>query len=210
MMLPLLFVFFIIYNALYSGVNRHVDLQEFITSPERIIWYLAPQTSGQLGEDRADTGPIGRIDSLVFPLVALSEDPTKLFFGVGLGNTAKSRFDFFRGEYAAESEDGRIIHGASRILWEFGLFGMLLFLLLPIMQCLECRRLNKRGLTGDGEVIAWYVINLLIIFSLFYKDIFTNLIMGVYFYVTGAMLCKVYFLKQKARLEMRKAAEAEA
>jgi hypothetical protein len=128
---------------------------EFFTMEGRVETYL--DNEAEVGSHRA----VGRIDSLRVPLQVLSRDPSLLAFGLGAGNVSLSALGpQFTGEhyqrygYFVQSE-------ASLLLWETGVLGLSLILLLLGILCLDATRLsrgsgffNTVALGGVGVIVV--------------------------------------------------------
>ena len=98
-------------------------------------------------DSRADYGrehsEIGRVDSMVIPFLYL-EDIEKLLVGVGIGNASLVRNDAFVGEYTHLNKRYGIDHTTySHLLWEIGVFGVLLCMLFLWFAFKDARELSR-------------------------------------------------------------------
>ena len=67
-----------------DSAQNHTSLLDLVTSPESLIHYVAPQTSG------IETERYGRIDGLLAPILELKDKPMLFLTGLGLGALAQS------------------------------------------------------------------------------------------------------------------------
>ena len=97
---------------------------------------------------------MGKIDSYVIPLNILSENPWKLVFGLGVGNVAGSSLRSFSGEYAAEyAIYGPGVTATSQLIWEVGVFGILVYLSLLYSKTGVNSRLSRVRITQ--KPLSW-------------------------------------------------------
>ena len=113
---------------------------EFFMMEGRVEEYLSQ------GSEVGSFKPPGRVDSITVPLRVLSSDPSLLAFGLGIGNVSDSALGAqFTGEHFARY--GYFVQSfASELLWETGVLGLLLVLVLFGMLFVDAFRVSR----GDG------------------------------------------------------------
>ena len=124
------------------------------------------------GERRA----LGRVDSIVIAVEVLSRDPMAMIFGLGAGNVSKSPIKGFSGEYAHYyGPYGVGMTQLTSFMWEIGLFGVAIYLLLYLFVFRDAYFL-ARNAEGAAGVLghAWATVMIIMTFALAYKDIFLH------------------------------------
>ncbi|MEM7208546.1 MAG: hypothetical protein AAF434_12045 [Pseudomonadota bacterium] len=198
--IPFVIVFGVTYDALYSRGSER-SIVDFITDPDRALRYLAPRHGGYIDHKEEGEGPFGRIDRIIAPLKEFENEPVRFFFGVGIGNTSSSRFEFLSGDFAWANDSRLVGNSVSRIIWEFGLFGLIIFISLPIMQCMYIRKCVKKFGVIRGDCIGWFAVNAIIVIALFYKDIIpSSFVMSLYFFTSGVIMSNLYADVAKKRM----------
>lgn len=141
----------------------------FLSDPEAISRY------NEKGADVGDTDRVGRIDSITMPLRAASNDPVRLFFGYGPGNVSDSALgDEFTGLYFARFGPF-LITLWSVVVFELGLFGFGLLVLL--MWCIfrDSLTLAREGTGLVGALgLGWCGVICVMLFGFFYKTLISN------------------------------------
>ena len=119
---------------------------EFFTMEGRVEGYL--ESDAEVGAYRS----VGRVDAVRVPLQVLSQDPSLLGFGLGAGNVSLSALGAqFTGEHYQRY--GYFVEStASMLLWETGVIGLSLVLLLLGILYVDASRLS-RG-TGFHHTLA--------------------------------------------------------
>lgn len=123
---------------------------------------------------QASTTNLGRVKSLIFwwDKHSLLENPLTLLFGHGLASAVSS--SSIIGEGAAVHRFGVMLDvtGASKLLWESGLFGLILFLLIFVFGFYRARRLTRNQLLPTWHRAAMLGIEagmVLMPLSIFYE-----------------------------------------
>jgi hypothetical protein len=121
----------------------------------------------------AEDGFVGRADSIVLAVERLSRQPMALAFGLGIGNVSESPIRSFSGEFTRY----QMLYGAgmtqiSHLLWEVGIAGTAIYLLLFFVVWRDALWLTRRkdfyGLLGH----AWTTTIALLTLGLFYLPLF--------------------------------------
>jgi len=185
-----------IYNAMTESLlTSHQKVSEFFTSPDSIILYLAPRTSGKVVKEEGE-GPVGRIDFIVSPLQRLSEDPVKLLVGLGMGNVTQSPIDLLSGDYAYLRSERLVGNSISFMLWEIGILGVFLYFMVLYMIFSDARYLSDQDAISGTVALGWIGIVGIYSLSLFYKDIIpVNVISYLFWYFSGYVVANSYRYK---------------
>jgi hypothetical protein len=110
---------------------------EFFTMEGRVENYL--DNDAEVGSHRG----AGRVDALRVPLGVLSRDPSLLAFGLGAGNVSLSALGpQFTGEHF-QRYGYLVVSQASLLLWETGVLGLSLILLLLGMLWSDASKLSR-------------------------------------------------------------------
>ena len=169
------------YIPIYDHFRRADEgggIVSFMTDPEKLRRYLAPQT---YGTHKTYTG---RIDVLIEPIHELGGKPVSMFFGLGIGNVSDSALgERFTGEYEGEFATYlAFLH----ILWELGLFGLLLVVALWIAIAFDARKLSRRPDVYGVLGLGWLGVLCVLFISWFYKDIIIdNTISYLFWFYSG-------------------------
>lgn len=185
-MVVLLGAFVVVYDRFYQSEYTG-PLLDKITSEEYLMGYLRrnPNLSDfELEKFESEAKPTvegprlagaepGRLDALHAVFAILQDEPAHLAFGLGIGNASVSAFDSFSGRYSELGAIGARMTALSRLLWELGVIGTGLLVLLTVFVLIDSIRLS-RG-TGQSAVIAagWVGVSVLYIVGLAYKDLST-------------------------------------
>jgi hypothetical protein len=129
---------------------------EFFTMEGRVENYL--ESGAEVGSHRG----VGRVDAVRVAFQVLSRDPSQLAFGLGAGNVSLSALGAqFTGEhfqrygYFVESH-------ASMLLWETGVLGLLLILLLFGIHWSDASKLSRDS--GFYPTLALGVMGVIAVF----------------------------------------------
>lgn len=160
---------------LYDALSKRDDgtpgytIIDFFTDRETVTKYMALDAGVGTGKEA------GRGDSLEAPFRALSNDPIKFVFGLGIGNVSKSGIgEQFSGRYTRLYWNYAQEMSASAFLFEIGLLGTGLVLLLHWMVLRDALFVAKHddglvGILALGYVGAWLTITI----GFFYTTIHT-------------------------------------
>lgn len=158
---------------------------DIYTTREKLENSLLPSTSSH------DIYRVGRIDSILFAFTMLSEDPFKLWFGVGIGNASDSFLKGFSGEYAKYAY--LIVGAMSNLLWEIGILGVILFLLFCYLAFNDARKICGGEDISGAVALGWTGVVAVLVVSLFYNNyIHRNVIVYLFWYLTGYVAAQRY------------------
>lgn len=222
LLVTMLFSFTVIYNMLFDTVGEE-GLTSFVTNDsskgmENYLYsgdgaeidpdtVLEPGSSipGALPSFAADEFKSRRIDGIILPLRALSNDPTRLLLGVGIGNASKSKKNLFAGQYSFLEQHQILGHALSRFLWEIGILGTFLYLICFGFFYWDARYLARTAGLSGALALGWTGVVAIVIASLPYKNIFVSDALGALFwYFSGYIAAKSYALKMSSPTQLHK------
>lgn len=160
-------IFIPIYEYLQRNTPYHVPITTFFTDPDAFMRYVGghAQTTGSVH--------VGRLDGIRIPLRYMSNDPSLLAFGVGLGNASHSNMgEQFTGRYYLMFEKFEL-SCITMFLLELGLLGTgMVFLLywLIFRDSLIVARIDPGP--GGALAAAWAGIVAMTVVSMPYKEIY--------------------------------------
>lgn len=168
-------------------------LIEFFTMEGRVEGYLMK------GTEVGDQARAGRLDGMIAAATELSKDPSKLFFGLGIGNASDSALGAqFDGAYYRQFEVFPL-NSFSFIMLEHGLLGVFLVLWLHWIIFRDCVFVARRERSLIGALaMGWAGIGPVIVISLIYHTPITNLTTTyLYWYFSGLLVTS------RMRMELR-------
>jgi hypothetical protein len=202
-------IFVSIYDAFFYKEQRGGGILEFFSSDnvEHYLYrgaefdpdLLKPRdSSGDMMESTMERAPPTRIDRALAPVIMLSSDPMKLFFGLGIGNASQFRFGKMGGDYAhlsylMGSENSMI----SLILWEIGIGGLLLYLAFFYMVFSDARKLGNFSRISGNLAAGWVGVVTIMVISLPYKNIMQFNVVGYLFMYFSGYVASEWFLQSR-------------
>jgi len=194
--------FVIIYNALIESYWGH-GLFEHFNSGEKVMNYMRKDADGRSFEkftrssgglvftdrrlNRNEKPDLGRCDSIVNAFRYLSQDITKLFVGLGMGNVSASFLSGFSGEYSRFYYTlGSGMTGLSFIMWELGLVGVGFVTTFFVFILFDAHRLSNRDdITGTFAGGIACVIFILFICLIYLNWFLINSLFFLFMYLSG-------------------------
>jgi len=169
-----------------DSAQNHTSLLDLVTSPERLIHYVAPQTSG------IETERYGRIDGLLAPILELKDKPMLFLTGLGLGALAQSPIDAISSDKHLEiRKSGRSKSTYSQIFWETGLLGTLLFLTGFALLWRDARLLRFESSYFGALGLGMTAIIPIILLAFVWRNILgNNTVMCLFAYFAGLVVAK--------------------
>ncbi len=155
--LPLSFVLVLLvgtFVASYSAQFDRWDLRDLVRG-QGVEYVYRGATEESRADDGREQSEIGRLDSAVLPFLVL-DDPVQWLVGVGMGNASSTFNRILMGDYAEEATEryGSEFTTASALIWELGVLGLLMSLVLAWMMFKDgrslCRLQGFRGSLGVG------------------------------------------------------------
>ena len=177
-------------NALLGSERGDGSMLDLFLNPERLTAYLMPAAQGGSW--------MGRLDKLLLAWDHISQSGVSLLLGVGLGNVNDTSSALFAGEY---TEFGNLLGTAfNQYLWETGILGVTLALILPILTLADARRgAAISGLSGS-LAIGWTAVSAIIFVCAFYiraPDV--QAISYLYFFFSGYVASESYRMRAGAQ-----------
>ncbi|MFA7098147.1 MAG: hypothetical protein WC383_16895 [Gammaproteobacteria bacterium] len=182
-----------IYQALQGR-----DLVEFITNERKLQQYLAPGKNPQFEQVS------NRFDSIDAAVRQLSRDGN-LLLGVGIGNASLSFSEKLTGEYYKKHKNlapGMVY--LSRILWELGLVGVVVYGTLFLMMAIDCLHMRRRQELAGSLALGWIIVSGFMAASfVYFKTFDVNLFGCLYWYFAGYLAGELYRQRQRRLVESR-------
>ena len=176
------------------GDAHRTSIMEFLTDPQKIVKYLAPQLDGESSTDR-----VGRIDGVIEPLREFKDDPLKLATGLGLGALVQSPFSYFSADQHAHIvEAGRAQVTMSYLLWEIGLLGTALVIIGLVMVWRDALFVRQRPGLAGALALGWLAVVPVFFLAMFWKNtLINNAVMYLFAYWSGHVLAIAYDARSK-------------
>ena len=181
------------YFAQFGRESRRDGLVAFFTSGD---------AAGYLNRGAVDARRInktGYVDLIILPLVELSDEPFKLFFGLGIGSVSSSALESLAadkpdtGDYSA-----RVGSSVSQFLWEVGVLGLLIYLIFFYMIYSDAKRLSR----GDGGfnrlALGWSGVIAVATLALFFRDMFRDGALAYTFWFYSGMVAAAALRMEKS------------
>lgn len=202
-----LVVFVIVYNTMIEARWGGVRITEFFTGAgyEEYVYR-------GIQEDE-NSRHMGRLDSMILPVRILSDEWMQLLFGLGIGNVSPSSLPGMEGAYfEMAKERGFGLTAIGDLIWETGLVGLSLYLLLFALIWRDTRHCALLGVNPDSgwKSTWWSTCIVIFVFGLAYKSVLQLNEFGylVYFW-SGVMVSAYWRLRHQAGIkseEQKKAA----
>lgn len=205
-----------LYNHFYKEAGSEgVGIAAFWDKAAKYLYREHQFDSGTLTEDRRIGGntvlnkdPIGskegggRMDKILLPILTLSEDPVKLWVGLGVGNVSTSVIGQFSGKFSYRI--GEISSGttASFLLWETGVGGIILFLVLLVFLASDAFRLSKENNPRGILAAGWVGVMLIFIIIVFYLNIINYQVLSyLWAFISGHIVSWRYAMIKQRKTE---------
>jgi hypothetical protein len=186
------------YFAQFGRESRRAGLIEFFVSG------TAENYLNRGAIDSRRVNKTGYVDIVLLPLSQLSDEPFKLFFGLGIGSVSGSAIE----SLAADKPDTgdytvRIASSVSQFLWEIGVLGLIIYFLFFYMLYNDARRLSK----GEGVLarlaLGWTGViaigTLALFFRIFFED---SAIAYPFWFYAGMIAASAVRVKKVERKKM--------
>jgi len=142
---------------------------------------------------------IGRLDSIILPIVILSDNWLQLFFGLGVGNLSTSFLPGIEGEYFEYRYYGFGMTTVGNLLWEMGVVGLALYLLLFVFIWRDSRRYAITDEDSRWYGAWWSICIVIFAFGLIYKSILNFNELGyMLFFWSGIIASRSWRLRYPA------------
>ncbi len=145
---------------------------------------------------------VGRFDAIVYATKKI-HDTGNSIFGVGIGNASPSNSKKLVGEYYTKwywMVPEKVM--LSRIIWEMGYVGVILFITLLTFVFFDARYLSKKAGWIGSFALGWVPIVLIVGGSFTYFSIFvTALLSHLFFFYSGYIASTRYVFDRDKHLE---------
>ena len=142
---------------------------------------------------------IGRLDSIILPIEVLSDKWMQIMFGLGIGNLSPSSLPGMAGAHVEMGRDlGYGMTAIGNLVWETGLIGLVLYLLLFYMIWRDTRRCASIDTELDTSWYStwWSTCILIFVFGLVYKSVLQLNELGyMVFFWSGVMASRYWRLR---------------
>lgn len=180
--------FFAIYDYFISA-RWGYGLLDFLTMEGRTEDYLYKGAS-----TKGDAGKVGRVDTYVLAFKSLYDNILSLFFGLGIGNVSESSISGLSGEYSEKYREFNV-NGTSLavVLWEMGIFGVILYYTLYFMAYKDGKQLGHCGGTIGTFASGWSVVAIIMMISATYNNVIQENATGyLFWYFSGYIISECY------------------
>jgi hypothetical protein len=197
-------IFVPVYNKMEEGMKSKVDIVDFFTNEQTLDRYLVSQKNSRgIGIGSAKVAHRG--ESISIPLKYLAnKGPVSLAFGLGLGNASPSQSGKnFEGEYFPLFAGILTISFATFVL-EFGLFGVLLILLLNWLIFVDSLVVARRDNSLTGALATgWSGVVAIFMVAIFYNNFhFFPSVTYLYWYLSGVICARRVALSYAPKKEV--------
>jgi len=189
-----LVAFGIVYNVLIEARWEGIAIDEFFISGQW-EWYL--YRGIEAGDDPLH---VGRLDSIILPISYLSNKWMQLLFGLGIGNVSASFLPGMEGAYFEMYKGyGLGMTAIGDLLWETGVVGVALYLLLFAFIWRDSRRYAISDEDARWYGTWWSICMVIFALGLTYKSILDRNEMGyMLFFWSGIIASRYWRLRYPA------------
>lgn len=184
------FPVFIALSDKFQSRDYDKGLMDFMTREGRMENYLYKGVS----LDDHKFKHLGRVDSYILAAMSAAQDPWRLVFGVGIGNTQNSFISGLSGDYGeVAARYGGRTNTVAYLIWELGFLGLSIYSILLYLIYKDSAKLRKRDEFAAVLALGWCSVCLLMVVGFFYKNIFLdNTISYLFWYFSGYIAAKEY------------------
>ncbi len=190
-------IFVFVYNMHY-GKRLDGNILTFLLKGENVEGYL--HRGATVKSDGTKEGEVGRIDSITLPFEVFADQPIKYLFGVGIGNaTAKQESKLIGGKYSYKyRKHGGRVTTASQLIWETGLVGFLVFVLIILLIFFDALKLRHGDRTENIIALSWAAITPIILMMLFYKNSIATQPAATFFWLISGYIAAQRYRQKKS------------
>lgn len=172
----ILFVSFIALRGIYDHFQTKkwgYGIKTFFLMPGRLEYYSN-----------------NRLDPIKYSFTKALDGPKFVVFGRGAGNVSEGFTRKLSGKYIQEAYTYGVYKVAfTRLMWELGLGGTILFFLFPFFVFLDAVQLCKQeGLTGTLSLGMLSFVVFFVLSSFYLNSVGTNLFMYMFFLLAGYLI----------------------
>ncbi|KAF0191339.1 MAG: hypothetical protein FD165_1935 [Gammaproteobacteria bacterium] len=128
----------------------------------------------------------GRVEKLLLPLKNLSDNPLRLWVGLGVGNASPSIINVFSGTYSGRI--GKISSEtlSSFLLWEVGVGGIIILFTFLIILMYDTYKIGKEKNTLGVLAAGWFGVLVIVLLTVPYLNLFyANVLVFLFAYISG-------------------------
>jgi hypothetical protein len=130
-------------------------------------------------------------------IINATKEPRFAFFGRGAGNVSKGFTRKLSGKYVKEGRFYNVSFAITKLIWEIGIMGTLLFLLFPCLIFLDASRLCKQEGIFGAFSLGMLSFSVFFSFSLFYTfTLDSNLLIFLFFLCAGHLVSKSVYTEE--------------
>lgn len=172
------------------------DITQFFSSEKQVNKYLSSDVGG-VGTKK----DVRRGDAIVVPYEYLARDPVKLMFGLGMGAVTPSNFGKnFEGPYYLLFHKFLII-SFTFFLLEFGVFGLIIIVVLFWMQFRDTLAVSNRDPSIVGALAAGWngvvvIFAIDVVYTIFHEFVSVTYL---YWYFSGLICARCVALAAESR-----------
>lgn len=207
----------VIYDSYVTKNPYGVEIGKFFSNEKAATEYLysgADLSNKALKKDKIGqvkyptpmlrVGQVGRrLDNILLPLRALSDDPVRLFVGVGVGNVSSGFRHDFSGEYSQRLSQIAAEDLWAFQLWETGIGGVILFLILLYLLIKDTHRVARSDKWANTLAKGWIAVLVIVLMTLPYTQILQfNAVIYAFAYFSG------YIASQRFQFDARSTEDA--
>lgn len=187
LLIILLFSLFTIsYDYYYAKDSEHA-IENYISSPEKILDYIHFRKYNKSGE-------LNRIPQIIFAYENINKKSSHFLFGVGVGNASDSFFSSANGYYYKKHETlGINSIFIANMLWEYGFFGTLYYFIMCTFMFIKVYAYrNAEGIFGTVTIFFLGMNMILLISTIYLNTMRVNLFIFSYWFLAGYLLNQSY------------------
>ncbi len=128
----------------------------------------------------------GRVEKLLLPLKNLSDNPLKLWMGLGVGNASPSIINVFSGTYSGRI--GKISSEtlSSFLLWEVGVGGLIILFTFLMLLMYDTYKIGKEKNTLGVLAAGWFGVLVIVLLTVPYLNLFySNVLVFLFAHMSG-------------------------
>ncbi len=142
-------------------------------------------------------GYVSKVDSFIIAFKTISDDLLRFCFGFGIGNVSEAFVPWLSGEYADKYSRFNVKTTAlTLMLWELGVFGVILYYTLYIMTFKDAKGLSiKNNIIGTFSQ-GWRTVTVIIMVATAYTNFLQeNVTAYLFWYFSGYIISENYWYK---------------
>ena len=193
----LLVVFVAIYDSYYSRWGESIVSGIY---EGKMLEYVYRGADKDSRTDREkEQSEIGRVDSMVLPF-KLINDPVKLLLGHGMGNVSDISSERLMGEYIGKyGVMGAGMTTVAYLIWETGLVGLFLSVLVLLLILGDAAALSREGGTYGALGLGWCGVIVIMLVLLTYQNNVPVVPIGILMWYLSGVVVSQRFRVQRLR-----------